>query len=198
MSQADHEIRIMAWTKSVFTGMWAKGFECCPSGWWFCVKDLQQNGVFLASTRARDGFSIERSSTTIFGCLPFRYTKRWLEIAFFKVWSILKEAQAMIIFVFFLRFLPVNCLCFPFNHPKNHGISKRMVWRSLKPPNFGESTPSFLEGLSWFLGQRWTYRNLEWYCKAKRGGRSRPQSKVMDWKREKHENTIGKFKNVES
>ena len=35
--------------------------------------------------------------------------------------------------------------------PKNHGISKLMIWRSPEPC-YTESNLSFLEGPSWFLG----------------------------------------------
>ena len=117
------------------------------------------------------GHSLVLIAVTFFTGLPHHYIAVQQRAVLFQGDAYRQNNDLMI------RLIPIFQDVFEdFNHPKNHGISKLMVWRSLKPPNFGESTPSFLEGLSCFLGQRWTYRNLEWYCKAKRGGRSRPNS----------------------
>ena len=155
MSQAGHEIRIMAWTKSVFTGMWAKGFECCPSGWWFCVKDLQQNGVFLASTRAAmdsplKGLQLRSSDACLSGILKGGWRSHFskYDISQYCMIHIERGSKNDHSICFFSMFLPVNCSWFPFQPPEESwDLKTGGDWRFTRTlAKKQSSNPSFSEG----------------------------------------------------
>ena len=167
MSQAGHEIRIMAWTKSVFTGMWAKGFECCPSGWWFCVKDLQQNGVFLASTRAAmdsplKGLQLRSSDACLSGILKGGWRSHFskYDISQYCMIHIERGSKNDHSICFFSMFLPVNCSWFPFQPPEESwDLKTGGDWRFTRTLAKNRVKPLFFGGCNrWFLGTQWVFR----------------------------------------